>query len=356
MSKTDDQVEVVEKKEESTLDSSIKGLLKIISAIGNNGKIGSMDFLKTSKPYWNLCCDKFHAAYVKARNPEGFRDMFYNFYDKNRDRFVEDVVSDGEINDEWLKNKEVFPAPGASAGSKKKKSADEFGFSLKSIACRGEIIYFDESNEKIRNVSVPITEAYLAACKIYVDGAKSGEYSPLPAQLLFFLYQIMYHVCDTDDQDVMKSNVAALREIVESLTSEEATSSGEGATLEPIKGMMKTLANKFGVNGDASKFLEGDGIQKAISGIFSEEVTGKMKNMWSTFQEKVKIDDSKDIGALISNIGEAIKDPSLQSTLQEGITSIASAVGMPSGAFDLTEAEKAKVAPSAEASNPDGQE
>lgn len=346
------EVEVVERKDESTLDSSIKGLLKTITAIGNHGKIGSMDFLKTSKPYWNLCCDKFHAAYVKARNPDGFRDMFYNFYDKNRDRFVEDVVCDGEINDEWLKNKEVK----TGTSSKKKKSADEFGFSLKSIACRGEIIYFDESNEKIRNVSIPITEAYLAACKIYVDGAKSGEYSPLPAQLLYFLYQVMYHVCDTDDQDTMKSNVTALKEIVASLTSEDGPDSGEGATLEPIKGMMKTLANKFGMGGDASKFLEGDGIQKAISGIFSEEVTGKMKNMWSTFQDKVKIDDSKDIGALISNIGEAIKDPSLQSTLQEGITSIASAVGMPTGAFDISAEDQAKVTPSSETSAPDSQE
>lgn len=349
------ETEVIERKDETTLDSSIKGLLKVITSIGNHGKIGSMDFLKTSKPYWNLCCDKFHAAYVKARNPEGFRDMFYNFYDKNRDRFVEDVVSDGEINDEWLKNKEVLPVHGSS-GSKKKKTTDEFGFSLKSIACRGEIIYFDETNEKIRNVSIPITEAYLAACKIYVDGAKNGEYSPLPAQLLYFLYQIVYHVCDTDDQDTMKLNVASLKEIVDSLTSEDGPDSGEGATLEPIKGMMKTLANKFGMGGDASKFLEGDGIQKAISGIFSEEVTDKMKNMWSTFQEKVKIDESKDIGALISNIGEAIKDPSLQSTLQEGITSIASVVGMPTGAFDISAEDQAKVTPSNETSAPDNQE
>ena len=352
MSTTEPQV--VEKKPESTLDSSVKGLLKTISSIGNHGKMGSVDFLKSSKPYWNLCCDKFHAAYIKARNPEGFRDMFYNFYDKHNEKFTEDVVSDGEINDEWLKSKEVLPLPGASAGAKKKKSADEFGFSLKSISCRGEIIYFDETNEKIRNVSIPITEAYLAACKIYVDGAKSGEYSPLPAQLLCYLYQIMYHVCDTADQETMQKNVDSLREIVESLTSEDGAS-GEGATLEPIKGMMKTLANKFGVSGDASKFLEGDGIQKAISGIFSEDVTSKMKNMWSTFQDKVKIDDSKDIGALISNIGEAIKDPSLQNSLQEGISTIASAVGM-GPSFELSAAEKEKVAPSSESAAPGNQE
>jgi hypothetical protein len=347
----------VEKKnvvESSSLDSSIKSLLKVISAISNNGKIGSMDFMKTSKPYWNLCCDKFHAAYIKARNPEGFRDMFYSFFDSRRDQFTEDVVSDGEINDEWLKNKEVLPLPGGGAG-KKKKSADEFGFSLKSISCRGEIIYFDASNEKIRNVCVPITEAYLAACKIYVDGSKNGEYSPLPAQLLFNLFLIMYHVCDTEDQETMKANCLSLKDIVDSLTSEDDINDGTGSTLEPIKGMMKTLADKFGLSGEASKLMEGDGIQKAISGIFSEEVTGKMKNMWSTFQDKVKIDETKDIGALISSIGEAIKDPSLQSTLQEGISSIASAVGM-NPSFDLSESDKEKVAPSSETSAPTDQE
>jgi hypothetical protein len=349
------EVKTIEKDslKESTLDTSIRGLLRVINLVSNNGKNG-LDFMKTSKPYWNLCCDKFHAAYVKARNPEGFRDMFYNFYDKNRELFTEDVVSDGEINDEWLKNKEVLPLPGSSTKTKK-KSSDDFGFSLKSISCRGEIIYFDASNEKIRNVSIPITEAYLSACKIYVEGAKNGEYSPLPAQLLYYLFQIIYHVCDTEDQNVMKSNVISLKEIVDSLTSEDDIATGEGATLDPIKGMMKTLANKFGLNGDSSKLMEGDGIQKAISGIFSDEVTGKMKNMWNTFQEKVKIDESKDIGALISNIGDAIKDPSLQSSLQEGISTIASAVGM-SPSFDLSESDKAKVAPSSESSAPDGQE
>jgi hypothetical protein len=351
-----EEAPVIEKKdvvESSTLDSAIKGLLKVISSISNNGKLG-IDFMKTSKPYWNLCCDKFHAAYIKARNPEGFRDMFYNFYDSHREKFVEDVVSDGEINDEWLKNKEVLPIPGSSSG-KKKKTSDEFGFSLKSISCRGEIIYFDASNEKIRNVSIPITEAYLAACKIYVDGSKNGEYSPLPAQLLYNLFLIIYHVCDTEDQEGMKTNCLSLKEIVDSLTSEDEVNDGTGSTLEPIKGMMKTLADKFGLSGDASKLMEGDGIQKAISGIFSDEVTGKMKNMWSTFQDKVKIDESKDIGSLINNIGEAIKDPSLQSTLQEGISTIASAVGM-GPSFDLSEADKAKVAPSSESSAPDGQE
>lgn len=346
--------EVVEKKPEFSLDSSIRGLLKTLGSIANHGKMASMDFLKTSKPYWSLCCDKFHAAYSKARNPEGFRDMFYNFYDNHREKFTEEVVNEGEINDEWLKNKEVLPLPG-DKGSRKKKS-DDFGFSLRSISCRGEIIYFDERNEKIRNVSIPITEAYLAACKIYVDGAKEGEYSPLPAQLLYHLFSIIYHVCDTEDQEVMKTNVDSLKEIVDSLSSEDESGSGEGSTLEPIKGMMKSLAGKLGLSGDASKLMEGDGIQKAISGIFSEDVTSKMKSMWSNFSDKVKIEETKDIGALISNIGDAIKDPSLQSSLQEGISTLASAVGIGKGAFDLTKEEQEKVAPSSEVSAPTEQE
>lgn len=348
------EIETLEKKESSTLDSSIRGLLKTITAIGNNGKFGSMDFLKSSKPYWSLCCDKFHAAYIKARNPEGFRDMFYTFYDKHREEFTTEVVSDGEINDEWLKNKEVLPLPGSVSGKKKKKD-DDFGFSLKSISCRGEIIYFDETNEKIRNVSIPITEAYLSACKIYVDGAKEGEYSPLPAQLLYHLFCIIMHVCDPEDEKIAKSNVEALKEIVSSLSSEESTETGEGSTLEPIKGMMKTLANKFGLSGEAGKLMEGDKLQKAISGIFSDDVTNKMKSMWSNITDKVKIDETKDIGSLISSIGETIKDPSIQATLQEGISTIASAVGI-SPSFDLSQEEKDKVAPSVETSAPTEQE
>ena len=89
----------------ASLDSSIRHLLKVITQIQSHG---NADFLKTSKPYWHLCTEKFHAAYTKAKNPDGFKDMFLSFFEKHQDKFTDPVVDDeGDINDEWLKNKEV---------------------------------------------------------------------------------------------------------------------------------------------------------------------------------------------------------------------------------------------------------
>jgi hypothetical protein len=313
-----------------------------------------MDFLKSSKPYWNLCCDKFHAAYAKARNAEGFRDMFYNFYDRKRLDFTREVVEDGEINDEWLKNKEVLPIPGSSTNRKKKRNDDEFGFSLRSISCRGEIVYFDETNEKIRNVCVPISEAYLSACKIYAEGAKNGEYSPLPAQLLYNLYNVILEVCDEEDQEVMASNVKSLKEIMDSLTSDDSVEEGEGSTLNPIKGVMKKLVDTLGGGGDASKLLEGDGINKMVSSLFSDDISSKIKNVWTNFTDKVKPDETSDIGTLISNVSDAMKDESLQNCIKETIASVASATGF--SPFELSKEEKAAVAPSNDVSAPTDQE
>jgi hypothetical protein len=343
---------------ENKLDTAIKGLLKVISQIENHGGFKGMDFLKSSKPYWNLCCDKFNAAYAKARNPEGFRDMFYNYYDKNRVKFVTEVVEDGEINDEWLKNKEVLPLPNtASSAKKKKRSDDEFGFSLRSISCRGEIIYFDETNDKIRNVCIPIGEAYLAACKIYVDGAKNGEYSPLPAQLLHNLYSVIAEVCDEEDQTIMATNVKSLKEIVDSLTSDDSGDNGEGTTLDPIKGVMKKLMGTFGNSGgEMGKLLEGDGLTKMVSSLFNDEVSGKIKNVWNTFTDKVKVEDTQDIGTLINNVSEAMKDQTLQNTLKETIATVATATGLGAGAFDLTKEEQSKMSPSEDISAPTEQE
>jgi len=155
----------------SSLDASIRNLLKVITQVQAQSTVNSGDFLKSSKPYWHLCTEKFHAAYIKAKNPDGFRDMFLNFFGKNEDNFIDDVVADEEINDEWLKCKDVITI---NNKNKKKKNSDEFSFSLRNINCRGHVIYFDENNEKIRNVCIPIGEAYIAAVKIYTDGAKKG--------------------------------------------------------------------------------------------------------------------------------------------------------------------------------------
>ncbi len=320
------------------LDSSIRNLLKVITQIQGQSVLGNMSvsYMSAGKPYWHLCVEKFHAAYIKAKNPDGFREMFLSFLTKNLDKFTEDVVDeDGDINDEWLKNKEVL------SKSSKKKKTDEYSFSLKNINCRGEIIYFDESNEKIRNVSIPITEAYLAACKIYADGAKNGQYSPLPAQLLHALFWVMSQVCEEENRDDILKNLKALKDVIDSLTDGDDQDPGIGSTLDPISGMMKTLASKFGLGGEGGFDL--GSIEKKVSGLFSDDVTGDIKSVFNKFTEKVKMDGSNDITSIISNVSDAMKDTDLQESLKSTLSNVAAKVGF--GDIKFSEEEKQKINP-----------
>jgi hypothetical protein len=168
---------------------------------------------------------------------------------------------------------------------------------------------------------------------------------------------VIAEVCDEEDQTVMITNVKSLKEIVDSLTSDDSVDSGEGTTLDPIKGVMKKLMGTFGNSGgEMGKLLEGDGLTKMVSSLFNDDVSGKIKNVWNTFTDKVKVEDTQDIGALINNVSEAMKDKNLQNTLKETIASVASATGFGAGAFNLSPEEQSQMAPSDDVSAPTEQE
>ena len=320
----------------STLDSSIRGLLKVISQIQNVSSTKNGNFLGNgSKPYWTICVEKFHAAYIKAKNPEGFQDMFANFFGKHRDKFTSPVIDDeGDINDEWLKNKDIL-----SACTKKKKSGDDNSFSLRNINCRGEVIYFDETNEKIKNVSIPISEAYLSACKIYSDGAKRGEYSPLPAQLLVSLFTLMSEVCPPKHKESVENNIKELKDVVEQLTNGDDTST-TGSTLDGLGSILKKAQQSLNLNlGD----INASNIEEKVSSIMDPAITGKFKTMWDRFNEKVNLKDGADIGSIITNVSEAMKDKDLQNELQTTIAEVASKVGF--GEIKLTKEDEQVISP-----------
>lgn len=314
------------------LDNSIRSLLKVIGQIQNHGSMGVFDLTKSSKPYWHLCIEKFHAAYIKAKNPDGFRDMFNNFFKTHEDQFTDSILDDGDINDEWLKNKEVL----SSNKKSKKKSSDDLSFSLKNINCRGEVIYFDESNEKIRNVCIPIGEAYLAACKIYADGAKKGEYSPLPAQLLLSLFTVMKNVVDEEYQEDITENITSLKDIIESLTGEDEDESETttGSTLNPLTDAVKNMASKFGLGGKDGSF-DPSGMEKMITGIFNDDMMNKAKSIFGKFTDKVNLSENADLGTIISNVSDAFKDTDIQNEITETLGSVAKKIGF--GEIKFTE-------------------
>jgi hypothetical protein len=321
----------------SSLDASIRNLLKVINQIQAQSTVNSGDFLKASKPYWHLCTEKFHAAYIKAKNPDGFRDMFLNFFSKNEDKFIDDVVADEEINDEWLKCKDVITI---NNKNKKKKSSDEFSFSLRNINCRGHVIYFDETNEKIRNVCIPIGEAYIAAVKIYTDGAKKGEYSPLPAQLLLALFTVMSYVVEEEDKESLDNNVKALKDVVDQLTEgDEGEDDGTGSTLNPLGNVMKTIAKKFNLGSDGN--FDMSSIEKMTSNLFNSETVDKAKGIFSKFQEKANIKEGADLSTIISGVSEALKSDDLQNEIKGALAEVASKVGFSIPEFN--EAEKSAI-------------
>jgi hypothetical protein len=325
----------------TSLDASIRGLLRVISQIQSGG--GSIDFLKSSKPYWHICVEKFHAAYIKAKNPEGFADMFVNFFIKHSEKFTEDVIDEEtqDLNDEWLKNKEVLLS---DKNKKKRKSGgDDYSFSLKNINCRGEVIYFDETNEKIRNVCIPISEAYLAAVKIYSDGAKKGEYSPLPAQLLVALWTVILNVATNDeDKKSIAENIKSLKDVVDQLTNGDEEDNETGDTLNPLSSILSKFGKKFGLGGENGA-MDLSSIEKTVSGMFSGEnnIADKAKNIFNKFSEKANIKEGADISTIISSVSEAMKDNELQDEIKGALAEVASKVGFSIPEFN--DQEKSKI-------------
>lgn len=324
----------------TTFDQSIRNLLKVITQIQNQSESGGIDFLKSTKPYWHLCTEKFYAAYLKAKNPDGFKDMFFNFYSKNEDKFLDDVVDeDGDINDEWLKNKDVITVD--KHKKKSKKSSDDLSFSLRNINCRGQVIYFDETNEKIRNVCIPISEAYINACKIFSELAKKEEYSPLPAQLLHNLFVVISFVVeDEDDKKSVEDNIKALKEVLEQL-GEEDTSDDTGDTLTPLGGLMKNLMKKFNLGKDGA--IDMSTIEKSVGNLLNGEndMMSKAKGIFQKFSEKANIKEGADLSTIISGVSDAMKDQSIQNELKGALAEVASSIGF--SVPDFNDKEKAEI-------------
>jgi uncharacterized protein YjgD (DUF1641 family) len=291
----------------------------------NDATSSPMNFAR-SEPYWVICLGKFHAAYLKANSPDGFKPMFRTFYEAQRESFKEYIIEDKHVYDEWLKVKETLPGPGkakssnrrSSKSNRARKSNDDDCSWTPSATCKGHVVYFNTENEKLRAVSIPLTEAYLQACKHYSELSKEkGVCSPLPATILYSLYTAISYVKDPEDQDVFDENISNLRDIVESLTPED--SGTEGSTLDPLKGMMKALAKNSGfssVNGaDESQ------INNVLGSLFNSETSSKITNVVKTVTEQISTTNSNNVSDVIGQIGSLLQNPTLSDMVKDTVES-----------------------------------
>jgi hypothetical protein len=305
-------------------DVAVKKLLRAMQEV-NDATSSPMNFAR-SEPYWVICLGKFHAAYLKANNPDGFKPMFRKFYETQRENFKEYIIEEGNVYDEWLKVKDTLPGPGKSKSSNRRssksnrarKSNDDDCSWTPSATCKGHVVYFNTDNEKLRAVSIPLSEAYLHACKHYSDLSKEkGVCSPLPATILHSLYTAISYVRDPEDQDIFDENIANLRDIVESLTPED--SGTEGSTLDPLKGMMKALAKNSGfssVNGaDESQ------INNVLGTLFNSETSNKITNVVKTVTEQISTTNSNNVSDVIGQIGSLLQNPTLSDMVKDTVES-----------------------------------
>lgn len=305
------------KKPLSDFDSSVKYLLEVSSEI--HDKLHGNSSSKTA--LWMSWTNKFTNAYAKKNQPEFFYSMFITFFNKYISNFSmpiftkETPESSVTVNDIWLKNEEYLPGPGfvqpqiAVAGS----------WTPSEARCKGVVIYFND-NEKFAAVSIPISEIYRAACKLY---KREGDANCklYPAKVLIGLYSIIYYVLPDiiEQKIIIKSNIDELREHLEisSPASESAINQDNiGSGLAGLSKIMSQVMKSAGI--DNSGFDENT-LPKMLGGAINEKsinTVGKVvKEVVNAVSGPSEDGGKQDIGSMLGKIGKALQTDTVKDAI-----------------------------------------
>jgi hypothetical protein len=149
----------------------------------------------------------------------------------------------------------------------------------------------------------------------------------------------MSEVCPPKHKESVENNIKELKDVVEQLTNGDDTST-TGSTLDGLGSILKKAQQSLNLNlGD----INASNIEEKVSSIMDPAITGKFKTMWDRFNEKVNLKDGADIGSIITNVSEAMKDKDLQNELQTTIAEVASKVGF--GEIKLTKEDEQVISP-----------
>ena len=261
------------------------------------------DDLNNESLVWKNYVTRFMQAYTAANNPDGFREMFMRFFRSNVSQLSRPIMNDEmEFNDKWLKSTEVIPHP----ASKKVAS-----YSLKQF-CRGIIVYFSDDNEKLRAVSIPISEIYNAALKLCArDHVK---YVTLPASVIYHFFSIILAVIPRSfhEREVIQRNVDVIREAIKGLGS--SPDKIENKTMGNINGMgslIKEMVKQAGMKVPEKSSKDMDA---ALDRMMNGDVIAKIGNLVSTISAD---SEGSDLSSVLRNVGKALQNDELNATVAD---------------------------------------
>lgn len=253
---------------------------------------------QSKQMFWFTCVNKFFSAYTKIDNPKYFIPIFLKFFEEHKSSIIKPIFSDDDekgshVNDSWLKNIDK------NTTTKPKDS-----WSPKDVTCKGVIIYFKPEEEKFKSVSIPITEIYTCAIKIWKEkNSTDSNIRTYPGKILLALYSIFKYSLEESDpsyKDIDK-NFKMLSEFIEEISDNKSGKTND--TMSAISKAMASVIKETGVGGDIDPNELQAVLSTALSGDAAKNVTAMLSNVMKTIDTA----DSSNISDVFSKVGQAMQ-------------------------------------------------
>ena len=287
-----------------SFDHHLTQLLRVATRI-SNASSGV-----TSNPVWVTWTVKFLQAYNAAKNPPAYHEMFIRYLNEGGVDLASPIMTDdGRVQDSWLRD------------SKTTKSKDG-SWSLSGIQPRGQVIYFSP-DPKYKTVSIPITEIYLAAMKLYHDNRNKDTFAAVaPSSILYNLYGIYAAILPSSapERSTIIKNKDAMQGAIEMSGVSDVnsiTSQPGGGALKDVKSLMRTVIERTGFEIPAE---DAEKMEKTVSTLVEGDILSHITRVVGSATSGGSGTDSAgnpDIGAILANVGQALQNTQVKTAISE---------------------------------------
>lgn len=313
------------------LDIAINDLLVLCN------EIQDLNCAKSKQqPHWSVCVNKLNSVYITVKNSEGFREMFADFHKRYGDRYDKSILTqptDEEdyvtVNDDFFRDKEVYPAPGKnkSISTDKKGSSARRGSSWgKKVVLKGPVIYFTYEDEKASGVCIPIGEIYRVTIAMFDEMEKEGgddaDIRSLSARLLLAFFKLINVACEEKCNTSIKENILLLEEAVSEVTTGDTKSSSSGGPFGMLKDVFKKILPTL-TKGGKDSILPKEA-QAAINSVMEGDTLDEVGSMFSEISGNIekgaaaagKEGGGKSIGKMMGTLSETLQSESVVSKIE----------------------------------------